>query len=40
MTVINSIVAKQLIDFKRDVDAEIKKIKKDEGNFRILKNTR
>lgn len=38
MTIINSIVAKQLIDFKKAVDNEIKKgIKKDEAIFRILK---
>ncbi|MBL4707668.1 MAG: glutamine synthetase III [Flavobacteriales bacterium] len=38
MVVINSIVAKQLIQFKKDVDAQIKKgIKKDEAILRILK---
>lgn len=38
MVVINTIVAKQLKQFKKDVDAQIKKgIKKDEAIFRILK---
>ena len=38
MMVINSIVAKQLQQFKKDVDAQIKKgVKKDEAIFRILK---
>lgn len=38
MVVINSIVAKQLQQFKKDVDAQIKKgIKKDEAILRILK---
>lgn len=38
MTIINTIVAKQLKQFKKDVDAQIEKgIKKDEAIFRILK---
>lgn len=38
MTVINSIVAKQLQEFKKDVDAQIETgVKKDEAIFRILK---
>ena len=38
MVVINSIVAKQLKQFKVDVDAQIKKgVKKDEAIFRVLK---
>lgn len=38
MTIINSIVAKQLNDFKKEVDAEIKGgLKKDEAILRILK---
>ena len=39
MTVLNTIVAKQLIDFKRDVDALIKtkKLKKDDAIFNVLR---
>ncbi|MEQ8908468.1 MAG: glutamine synthetase III [Vicingaceae bacterium] len=38
MTILNTIMAKQLKQFKKDVDAQIKKgIKKDEAIFRILK---
>src|SRR5690606_35916700 len=38
MTVLNTIVSKQLKQFKKDVDAEIEKgVKKDEAILRILK---
>ena len=39
MTVLNSIMAKQLIDFKKDVDALIKtkKMKKDDAIFNVLR---
>ena len=39
MTVLNAIVAKQLIDFKKEVDALIKdkKMKKDDAIFNVLK---
>lgn len=38
MTIINSIVAKQLKQFKKDVDARIKKgLKKDDAIFQVLK---
>ncbi|MAC95955.1 MAG: glutamine synthetase type III [Flavobacteriales bacterium] len=38
MTILNTIVAKQLRQFKKDVDAQIKKgVKKDEAILRILK---
>lgn len=40
MTVLNAIVAKQLIDFKQEVDAliEKKKLKKDEAIFNVLRD--
>src|SRR5690554_5786938 len=40
MTVLNAIVAKQLIDFKKEVDALIlnKKMKKDDAIFNVLKS--